>query len=437
VHILLITQYDRPVITPNVIRWRHLLEHWLDEGHSVTLLTTRRSNLPIKEEQNQLTIYRTGYASLLDWIYHFRPGGHRRAEAGLESRTKGSQFRRISEKGITLFWRSWYWPDGAMLWHIAGRKLIKKMNFTNSPDIIISVGLPFSAHLLGRVAKKKWPTANWIMDIADPFALSDQFWVNNANLWGERNRQVEKNMILDADKIVLTHEASLEAHLNFYREINVALSEKSVIIPPILTRKMANDGASLVAKNSFIKIGYFGSFYKQVREPDQMITFINKIKNNAPAIHSILSFMLAGTIPVDLEKNINALFDAFVQSDYLGLLPHEAVSDVMDSMDFLLHLGNTTTYHLPSKAPDYLATGKPIINFIQNEQDSFKSFAKDYPLLLNITLRPNGPSPEDIDAFIHFIYTNKDKRVDPAFLERLLTPCTIPQVAKAYLAGLK
>ncbi len=436
-HILLITQYDRPVITPNVIRWRHIIEHWLNEGHSVTLLTTKRPDLPIREEQNQLTIYRTGYASLLDWFYHFRPGGHRRAEAGLESRTKGSRFRRMIEKGITLFWRSWYWPDGALLWLTGGRKLIKNIPFNNSPDIIISVGLPFSAHLLGHVAKKKWPTANWIMDIADPFALSDQFWVNNAILWSERNRQVEKNMILDADKIVLTHEASLEAHLNFYPEISVAILEKSVIIPPMLTRKIGNNDTTFFTSDALIKIGYFGSFYKQVREPDQIITFIKKLKNSAPTFHSILAFRLAGTIPVDLKKNINALFDAFVQSDYLGLLPPEAVSDVMDSMDFLLHLGNTTTYHLPSKAPDYLATGKPIINFIQNEEDSFKSFAKDYPLLLNITLRPNGPSREDIDSFVQFVHTNKGKRVDPTFLETLLAPCTIPQVANAYLAGLK
>ncbi|MBK9744729.1 MAG: hypothetical protein IPO94_18110 [Saprospiraceae bacterium] len=45
-------------------------------------------------------------------------------------------------------------------------------------------------------------------------------------------------------------------------------------------------------------------------------------------------------------------------------------------MDALINVGNTTTYHLPSKIVDYLGANKPIVNLISNDDDSVKITSK-------------------------------------------------------------
>jgi hypothetical protein len=56
----------------------------------------------------------------------------------------------------------------------------------------------------------------------------------------------------------------------------------------------------------------------------------------------------------------------------------------MHHSDFLINIGNTTFYQLPSKVAEYLASQKPIINFSSIENDSSKKLLVGFQDTLNI-----------------------------------------------------
>ena len=67
-----------------------------------------------------------------------------------------------------FLFKTFSWPDYAMFWAFTifkNRKSIK-----NNFDIIISVSLPFTSHLCAHILKKRI-SAEWYMDIGDPFTL--------------------------------------------------------------------------------------------------------------------------------------------------------------------------------------------------------------------------------------------------------------------------
>ena len=77
------------------------------------------------------------------------------------------------------------------------RKRIK-----NNFDIIISVSLPFTSHLCAYILKKRI-SAEWYMDIGDPFSLKINSPENNKIIYSYLNKFYEKNFIKMLQKLYL------------------------------------------------------------------------------------------------------------------------------------------------------------------------------------------------------------------------------------------
>lgn len=429
--ILLVTAHWEPVVTPNVIRWRAILAEWTRQGHDLRILTTRHPDRPAGESEGKPCIFRAGWATLFDRVRALAPGVlPRRGEPGHAGRP--SVLRLFLERIIDLTWRQLYWPDGAALWLGPGRRALHRMAAQWEPDLVISVGAPFSAHLLGAQGKRFWPKARWHMDIADPFALSAEFRINNRRLWKGRNDRAERRLLLLADGISFTHEGAREAYLAYFPELVDLLRAKGKVIPPLCTRKLdAAPGSSMDRP----AMAYFGSFYAGVREPGPLAQFFQALRHLPDASESLPELHLAGQSPPALQAGIRDLLAAFPTSHDHGFLAPEEASRLMDGMDFLLHAGNTTAYHLPSKAADYLATGLPIVHFHTHPQDSFLEFAQGYPLLLALPLRHGGPQRGDLETFLDWVKAHRGKRVAVGTLQDLLGPCSPEAIAAAYLLG--
>lgn len=431
--ILLVTAHWDPVVTPNVIRWKAVLAEWARAGHETYILSTRHPAKPAEERDGPLTVLRTGWATLFDRVRSLAPGIlPRRGEPGTASGP--SRMRLLLERAIDLTWRPLYWPDGAALWLRPGRRALHRLASRWQPDLVISVGAPFSAHLLGERARRLWPQAHWHMDIADPFALSSEFRVNNRTLWKGRNDRAERRLLRLADGISFTHEGAREVYVAYFPELADLLLAKGRVIPPLCTRGIVPAAPKAPAEPP--AMGYFGSFYAGVREPGPLAVFFKALSCLPGAAGALPELHLAGQSPPTLHAGIRALRDAFPRSRDHGFLAPDEASRLMDGMDLLLHAGNTTAYHLPSKAADYLATGLPIVQFHSHTEDSFLAFAQGYPLLLALPLRPGGPEQGDLEAFLHWIREVRGKRVGADLLQRLLAPCLPEAVAAAYLSGL-
>ena len=129
--------------------------------------------------------------------------------------------RKALEYFISLTWRKIYWPDGAMLFMKSSLKSVlalhKKYHFSH----VISVGLPFSCHLVARHLKQQDDNIYWLMDIEDPFSYSKEFRVNNFSRYYRKNILEEERAFDLADDITLTNRMRLTAMQSYFHSVKI------------------------------------------------------------------------------------------------------------------------------------------------------------------------------------------------------------------------
>ena len=171
-----------------------------------------------------------------------------------------------------FLFKTFSWPDYAMFWAFTIFKNRKRIE--NKFDIIISVSLPFTSHLCAYILQKRI-SADWYMDIGDPFSLKINSPENNKIIYSYLNKYYEKKFYQNASKIIFTHNEVAELHQN---KFNIDRT-KIVIGYPIalLNEKRINNSLNFNYEDNPLKIGYFGAFTKSVREPNN---YINSIANS-------------------------------------------------------------------------------------------------------------------------------------------------------------
>ncbi len=77
-------------------------------------------------------------------------------------------------------------------------------------------------------------------------------------------------------------------------------------------------------------------------------------------------------------------------------------------------------------------SGKPIINFCQAQNDTFRLLLKGYPLILNLDSW-NKPTMALAKEFIDFMDSSKEKRVSNEITNSLGNRFLLEKIADAYL----
>ena len=174
-----------------------------------------------------------------------------------------------------------------------------------------------------------------------------------------------------------------------------------------------------------IKLGYLGKFYKILREPRLLTDFLGLLFNKYPYLQDKLEVHIFGDIfPYFIPE-----LAAFPQVKIHGLIPRESTIEAMQKMDILVNISNLTNYQLPSKAPDYLQSAKPIFNIYSDDADEFKVFFHDYPLIFNYK-----DTSEIKDNCLDFLATAKDKSVATEWIVQKIVPYTTEAIATQYLS---
>jgi glycosyltransferase involved in cell wall biosynthesis len=409
------------------LRWEAIAKHWEKNGHDLKILTTKHSERKNYEKEGAIEIFRTGEVTLLDFYYNKMKTKSRRNDFSQSNKEpKPSKGLRFMEKLIDLTWRKFYWPDGSCLFLKPGKKLAKKLISENEIDVVISIGLPFTCHLIARELKLKSPKIKWIMDIQDPFCYSKEFWVNNFSLYEQKNLREEKRAFEIADHVVLTNTEAKNKYLEYFP----MYKRKLHCIPPLFREEVYSPEETAISfDKKFMNLVYAGSFYENVRSPESFLGFITQISQNDPDWLMSLRFHFIGQYS---SKTLKLFYQNKNLSENIllhGPIKHATIFNTLKQADFLLNFGNTTNYHLPSKCVEYLAIGKPIVNIISTDSDSFKLFIKDSLPTIHLNLKETD---DHLSKLKEFMSKNLGFSLPSKSINRLVTPYKPDKIADSY-----
>ncbi len=120
---------------------------------------------------------------------------------------------------------------------------------------------------------------------------------------------------------------------------------------------------------------YTGLFYKEIRNPENLL----KVFSSLPKNH-ILHLYSRGC--EDILKSYQQALGQKLQIH--GFVDTQALEKAVAEADVLINIGNTVANQVPSKVYEYIAAGKPVLSFYQNEDDLSLAHLKKYPLAFSL-----------------------------------------------------
>jgi len=208
------------------------------------------------------------------------------------------------------------------------------------------------------------------------------------------NYYFESKFYKKADQVVFTHQESANVHKKFFN-----ISEKKVTIGnPIssFSQELFQKSISFNYETKPIMIGYFGVLTKGVRSPEEVLKFFSKTEFELHWYTNPDSIEMIKQNKIDLKYN--KFFDMVTRN--------EALEKMVNSLHCLLSIGNLNPSQLPSKVIEYISTGKPVIHFVEIQDDPVLEIADEFSNLILINKNSNIA---DVKEQLKNIFINIDK----------------------------
>ena len=373
--ILIISHQFLPHLSPRTTRWKTLVDKLIETGNEVTILT---GTSPDESVENYNILY-FGNKKMSTTMNSIRKDAN-----SIDNPSLKKIIYNLLKKVYRFLFKNFAWPDYAMFWIFTVYK--NKAKISKDFDSVISVSLPFTSHVCASIIVKELGT-KWVMDIGDPFSLKLQSPENNKILYSFLNRFIEKKYYNKADQIFFTHKEVLDFH---QKKFNINKSKLNIGHPIF---EILNENILLSKEYDYnkipIKIGYFGIFTDKIREP---FNYINNIANKLGEDFNHHWY---------INEESKKYFTSFQNLDnhfFEQLLPREeAIKKMINNFHFLLSIGNTNKYQLPSKVIEYISLGKPVIHFAEIPSDPMYRFEK---LFGNLKIINKETQPSDINNYL-------------------------------------
>ena len=380
--ILVVSHQFLPYLSPRTTRWSLLIDELINRGNEVTVLTgTNPENI----EKNYKILYfgNKQFSSNLNKI-------RQNSKDSSNNSIKKISYS-VLKKIYRFLFKTFSWPDYAMFWAFTIFKNRKSIN--NHFDIIISVSLPFTSHLCAYILKKRI-SAEWYMDIGDPFTLKINSPENNKIIYSYFNKFFERKFYQNASKIIFTHNEVAELHKKKFK-----IDQSKIVIGypiALLNKDVIKNSLSFNYENTPLKIGYFGAFTKSVREPNNyLINIANNLGDNIKHEWYIYE---------ESKKYFSSIKDISFHQ-FLDILPRELALKVMvDKIHILLSIGNFNKYQMPSKVVEYLSLGKPVLHYAEIVDDPLYNFEK---LFDNLKIINSKTTKNELEIYFEFIKENR------------------------------
>lgn len=400
--ILIVSYHYLPEENPRVFRWSSIVSHWISCGYNISLMTVSQDKSITKTEDG-LNIIRVQE----NLIGKIRSASRANTSSSGQDNIELPTFFNFVKKSkwikkiYLLVIKRLQWPDFAWTWILNARKEIL-LHLENNPDIdtIISVSHPFSSHVVGFIAKRKYPNIRWIIDIGDPFCFLAESPPNNFLIYNKLNKFIERKYLSLSDFISVTTSEAKNEYLKLFPENK----EKISVIPPILSSEATNIFKSSAKKHQSnskkLKLVYIGTLYSGIRHPQKLLNMLEDVR-------TILDrdFEVHFIGPVN-DVNISKLANSYTY--FHGTVTHNSALQFMLDADILINIGNSTRYQLPSKLVEYVCSGKPVLNVISSKNDSSRAFLANYQMskTVELSVEITNETLREVADFIKFASTN-------------------------------
>jgi len=414
VRLLIVTWLYEPHSTPRAIRWKTIARELVAMGCQVDVVTSRATGEPTFEELGGVRVHRCGGSAGMQ-LAVFAKGAR-----------AGRPLNRLLQRLHKATWKKLYWPDKACLWMFPAIRTARRLLNLNRYDGLITVSLPFTAHVVGHRLKRLHPNLAWLVDVGDPFSCQDASAPNNVKLHGRRNLIWERKVFQRADRVAVTNEAMSRV----YGELFPASATKLEVIPPVVGADVPKH-CPPPTRHAKKRLLFLGTLYKNIRNPGYLLTAFDMLRQAPPESYEL---HLAGDLNDCAE--LVATFQARL-GDSLIVHNNQSRQEAMSMLaeaDFVVNIGNTTPFQLPSKLVEYVSMGKHIINLANCDEDSSTLFLQPYGAALNIR---QTAQPTSLDVARLRTFLESASELLPARIETWLQQFSARSVAASYLAALK
>ncbi len=429
---LIVCYSYKPKVSPRAFRWAAIAEEWAKDGHQVDVVCAWYAGLFREEKIAGVNIYRVGFGRRfgnsisVEYVY------------SLDDKKRLNFIRLFIKPLISILkviynisWKKLYWPDQACLWILPSYRKTNKLLKTYNYDMIITVSHPFSGHLVGLLFKKVVNAVPWLVDIGDPFSFLEKTPVNNDKLYNFINRKAEQRVFNTADIVAVTTESTKQK----YAELFPNNMSKVYVIPPLLNvfelQDYVNDFLKCNKNNErIINMVFLGTLYESIRSPEYLLEIFSELLKIVKDVKLQLHFIGSISGCEQFFKRYRELINKFI---YLhGRVDRSEALKAMVDADMLVNIGNNTAYQLPSKIVEYIYTGKPILNIVDDAQsDSSALFLKDYPVAFTLEKSHFSMKKEKLEEILDFIKTSKP--ISRKDVELLVYKYKSSYIAKKYL----
>jgi glycosyltransferase involved in cell wall biosynthesis len=387
--ILVISYHYLPEENPRVFRWSSIVSYWLSCGYDVSVITASQDKYEGKT-QDCLNIIRVPENLIGKIRYKISRENPLRAEINDTKLPISGNSAIISKwiKGLyALVIKRIQWPDFAWTWILNARKAtLQHLEGNPDIDVIISVSHPFSSHVVGSIAKRKYPNIRWIMDIGDPFNFLVESQPNNFLIYNKLNKFIERKYFSLSDFVSVTTSETMSEYLKLFPENK----GKIKVIPPVLSTDASNILKTRKKKHQLnhkaFRLVYVGTLYSGIRHPQKMLSMLADVRTRLNSDFEVHFFGPGNDVDISKLTNSYTFFH--------GSVSHDAALEFMLSADILINIGNSTKFQLPSKLVEYVCTGNPVLNIISTIDDSSQAFLSSYKMSKTIQL--SGEITNDI-----------------------------------------
>lgn len=337
---IFILQPEFDLIRPRSIRTTNIFKY-LSKDYNLYLLKFRH---PKSENKNPIFNY-----FVLDPSKLFSPFLNKEYNSVLNN-------RNIILRLISYFINeNSIFPDH---WSIEHKKIIKEIKKEDLPNIdyLFSSIKPFSNAILSNRLKKLEPfkNATQILDIGDPFAHNAM-----SKIIKPKDIEFEKGVLLQADHIIVTNTETKNHYINDFQ-----ISNESITVIPqgVDTNLIDKQVRKTRTNNCRIKAIYAGIFYKELRDPSNIIEVINKNNQQLKVDFDFYGSNLPPSKFYNVKNRINQ---------------NDLIKKYLDS-DILLFFDNAFGIQTPGKIYELLAIKKPILFIYSNENSPVLKLMKNY-----------------------------------------------------------
>lgn len=253
-------------------------------------------------------------------------------------------------------------------------------------DCIIPSCNPFEGIVAALLYREKHPDTQIIPYLFDLFAASVN--INRGSFLLKRhwnaNIAYEKRMFEESEGVF--HVSNWTEHIHhFFPEYQYKTHE---VEHPLLIIKEKEPTPPVDEK---IHIVYTGVVDYAVRNPGKTLNVLSNLDNSKLCF----DFYSYGSAEELIEK---------AAAENESIIAHGKVDSNMASRargraNILLSIGNSNTTQMPSKLIENIASGKPLIHFLQNEADPSVKLLEQYPLAMIVDLSKKVDYTE-LDVFI-------------------------------------